>query len=67
MDYEAYLAVLQAATGRTDEGFHAIVLKEGMFRLMKPLTDYVTLIANGGRSDVDGEGKGGAKGKPSAS
>lgn len=48
-DLAAYVAIVAAGLGKTSKEVEAAVYNNGMVELTKPLSDYVNLLANGGR------------------
>lgn len=48
-DFSAYVAVVAFGSGRQAKDIEAAVFEAGLPQLVKPLSDYLALLANGGR------------------
>ncbi len=49
LDFAAYVAIIAAGLGKTPKDVEESVYVSGMSDLVAPLTDFVSLLANGGR------------------
>jgi hypothetical protein len=57
-DFDAYAAVVAAGLGKSVADVEEAVFRNGMPNLVKPLTDYLGMLSNGGRvPELAGEKK----------
>lgn len=58
MEFEAYVGVVSAGLARKPSEVEEAVYKTGLPNLTEPLTEYVMLLANGGKPMSSGEDSG---------
>ena len=55
-DFSAFVVIIAAGTDKPTKEIKSAVFKNGMTDLVKPISEYLTLLSNGGRPATEAEG-----------